>query len=139
MNEAVIPQRTCQESYSDVMTHNDEYLLSRPFTPQPFFIPGAPDEETAEAIYSGTAKNLHGETVPDRRIQRLDYRHSGRKLRAEVGQPEPHGEGPVMAIYGPSSRRNLYYVVTLNRGTYGADPIMIGSDEVERVYEFLAG
>jgi hypothetical protein len=120
------------------MKHNDAYLLSRPFTPQPFFIPGAQDEETAEIIYSGAARNLYGETVPPARIQRLDYTHKGRKLRAEVGQPEPHGEGTVMAIYGPSSLRNLYYVVTLKRGMYASDPIMIGSDEVNRVYKFLA-
>ncbi len=42
-----------------------------------------------------------------------------------------------MAIYGPSSLRNLYYVVTLNRGVYGEDPIMVGSDEFNRIYEFL--
>lgn len=121
------------------MTNNDAYLLSRPFTPQPFFMPDAPDEEAAEVIYAGAAKNLHGVTVPAARIQRVDYTHNGRKLRAEVGQPEPQGEGTVMAIYGSSSLRNLYYVVTLNRGMYGADPIMIGSDEVNRVYPFLAG
>lgn len=120
------------------MTNNDAYLLSRPFTPQPFFIPGAGDKEAAEVIYSGAAKNLHGETVPAVRIHRLDYTHKGRKLRAEVGQLEPHGEGTVMAIYGPSSLRNLYYVLTLNRGMYASDPIMIGSDEVNRVYKFLA-
>ncbi|MEV7134884.1 hypothetical protein AB0N24_18560 [Arthrobacter sp. NPDC093128] len=120
------------------MTHNDTYLLSRPFTPRPFFIPGSLDEEAAEIIYGGAAKNLHGEAVPAARIQRLDYPHEGRTLRAEVGQPEPRGEGIVMAIYGPSSLRNLYYVVTLNRGMFAADPIMIGCDDVERVYEFLA-
>lgn len=119
------------------MTHNDAYLLSGPFTPQPFLIPGAPDAEAAEIIYAGAAKNLHGEAVPAARIQRLDYTHKGRTLSAEVGQPEPRGEGIVMAIYGPSSLRNLYYVVTLNRGMYGADPIMVGSDEVNGVYEFL--
>lgn len=43
-----------------------------------------------------------------------------------------------MAIYGPSSRRNLYYVVTLNRGMYAADPLMVGSNEANRVYEFVA-
>jgi hypothetical protein len=75
--------------------------------------------------------------VPEARIQRLDYTHEGRKLRTEVGQQEPRGEGTVMAIYGPSSLRNLYYVVTLNRGMYAADPIMIGSNEVNRVYEFV--
>ncbi|WP_395405747.1 hypothetical protein ACHMXB_22555 (plasmid) [Arthrobacter sp. UC242_113] len=119
------------------MTYNDAYSLSRPFTPRSFFMPGTQDEETAEIIYSGAAKNLHGESVPAARIQRLDYTHEGRKLRAEVGQPESRGEGPVMAIYGPSSLRNLYYVVTLNRGMYAADPIMVGSNEVNRVYEFL--
>ncbi|WP_404593565.1 hypothetical protein [Paenarthrobacter histidinolovorans] len=120
------------------MTHNDQYLLSKPFTPRPFFIPGAPDQEAAEIIYEGAAKNLHGETVPAARIQRLDYTHERRTLRAEVGQPEPRGEGIVMAIYGPSSLRNLYYVVTLNRGMYAADPIMVGLDEVNRVHAFLA-
>ncbi|MGO4592130.1 hypothetical protein [Paenarthrobacter sp. 2TAF44] len=120
------------------MTHNDQYLLSKLFTRSPFFVPGAPDQEAAEIIYAGAAKNLHGETVPAARIQRLDYTQEGRTLRAEVGQPEPHGEGIVMAIYGPSSRRNLYYVVTLNRGMYAADPLMVGPNEANRVYEFLA-
>jgi hypothetical protein len=119
------------------MTHNDAYLLNMPFTPRPFFIPGAPDEEVAEIIYAGASKNLHGETVPAARIQRLDYTLEGRTLRAEVGQPEPRGEGIVMAIYGPSSRANLYYVVTLNRGMYAPDPIMVGFNEVNRVYAFL--
>jgi hypothetical protein len=71
-------------------------------------MPGAPDEEAAEIIYAGAAKNLHGETVQAARIQRLDYTHNGRKLRAEVGRPEPQGEGIVRAIYGPSSLRDVY-------------------------------
>lgn len=120
------------------MTNNDEYLLSRPFTPRPFFLPGIDEAEDAEGIYAATAKNLYGETVPERRIQRLDYEHNGQKLRAEVGEPDPGGEGVVMAIFGPSSPRNLYYVTTLNRGVLRGDPIMVGADEVRKVYEFLA-
>lgn len=119
------------------MTYNDMYLRSRPFTPQSFFIPEVQDPEAAEVIYRGAAKNLCGESVPGLRIQRVDYTHDGRELSAEVGHPEPNGEGIVMAIYGPSSQRNLHYVVTLSRGMYGADPIMIGSDELNRAYPFL--
>jgi hypothetical protein len=136
VNEAAIPHAPFSSSYGFAMTDNDEYLLSRTFTPRPFFIPGAPDEEAAEIIYAGAAKNLHGEAVPAARIQRLDYTHEGRTLLAEVGQQEPRGEGTVMAVYGPSALRNLYYVVTLSRGMYGEDPIMVGSNEVSRVYEF---
>lgn len=111
--------------------------MSRPFTPSTFFVPGIEDKETAEAIYAGTRKNLHGESVPDRRIQRLDYEHNARKLRAEVGERDQRGEGTVMAIFGPSSLRNLYYVTTLDRGMLRGDPIMVGMDEVREVYEFL--
>lgn len=123
--------------YGVVMTDSDQYLLSRPFSPRPFFVPDAPDDEAAEIIYVGAATNFYGEPLPETRIQRIDYIHEGRTLRAEVGQPEPRGEGTVRAIYGPSSLRNLYYVVTLNRGMYAGDPIMVGFNEVIRAYGFL--
>lgn len=119
------------------MTHNDEYDTSRPFKPRTFFIPGTDDAEMAEAIYEGTRKNLLGESVPERRIQRLDYEHDGRKFRAEVGEQDQRGEGTIMAIFGPSSPRNLYYVTTLNRAVFRGEPIMVGADEVRKVYEFL--
>ncbi|MBN3496358.1 hypothetical protein [Arthrobacter pascens] len=60
-------------------------------------------------------------------------------MQVEGGQQEPRSADLVMAMRGPSSRRNLYYVVTPSRGMDASDPIMIGSDEANRVYEFLAG
>ncbi|MFD0044729.1 hypothetical protein ACFVGV_06015 [Pseudarthrobacter scleromae] len=119
------------------MTNNDEYDMSRPFTPRPFFIPEVDEAEMAESIYESTRKNLLGESVPDRRIQRLDYEHNGQKFRAEVGEQDQGGEGTVMAIFGPSSPRNLYYVTTLDRGMLRGIPIMVGAGEVRKVYEFL--
>lgn len=119
------------------MTHNDQFDMSRPFTPRTFFIPEVDEAEMAESIYAGTRKNLLGESVPDRRIQRLDYEHNGQQFRAEVGEQDQRGEGTVMAIFGPSSPRNLYYVTTLERGVLRGIPIMIGADEVRKVYEFL--
>ncbi|NHW48687.1 hypothetical protein HAV21_17615 [Paenarthrobacter sp. MSM-2-10-13] len=119
------------------MTRQDEAFLNSPFIPRTFFIPGTEAPEAAEAIYIGTSKNLHGETVPARRIQRLDYVHNGIMYRAEVGQQDQRGEGMVLAIFGPSSLRNLYYVTTYNRGVVRGAPIMVGAGEVSDVYEFL--
>lgn len=134
---ALLPPRMPPAFYSVPMTDNDEYLMSRPFTPRAFFMPGIDEAEAAEGIYSATAKNLYGETVAERRIQRLDYEHNGQRYRAEVGEPDQRGEGVVMAIFGPSSPRNLYYVATLNRGVLRGGAIMIGAGEVRKVYEFL--
>lgn len=120
------------------MTYEDVAFLNSPYTPRTFFLPGSTEPEVAEAIYLGTSKNLHGETVPERRIQRIDYVHDGRRYRAEVGQQDQRGQGTVMAIFGPSSPRNLYYVTTLERGVLRGEPIMVGSDEVRQVFEFLA-
>ncbi len=120
-----------------VMTYEDVAFLNSPFTPRTFFLPGSTEPDVVEAIYLATSKNLHGEAVPSRRIQRLDYLHGGRRFRAEVGEQDQRGQGTVMAIFGPSSSRNLYYVTTLERGVVRGDPILVGSDEVLQVFEFL--
>lgn len=124
-------------AYSFPMAHEDDAFLNSPFIPRTFFVPGTKNPGAAEEIYMGTSKNLHGETVPSRRIQRLDYVHDGRTYRAEVGQQDQGGEGLVLAIFGPSSPRNVYYVTTYNRGVARGEPIMVGGGAVLGVYEFL--
>lgn len=78
------PQLIPVPAYRLGMTYQDDAFLSSTFTPRAFFFPHVDDPEQAERVYLGASKNLHGESVSEWRIQRLDYIHDGRRFRAEV-------------------------------------------------------
>lgn len=92
-----------------------------------FFVPFADDADHAERALVGYAKE--NEADPTTRIYRLVFRHAGRTFTAEVGQSIDRyfDGGVVLAIfYGPM--RDLWYVITTNRGAFGTTPIYAGRD-----------
>jgi hypothetical protein len=73
----------------------------RPF--KRFFVPGAkPGTRRAEELYQTLAravKRTTGTAPSTRRIYRLEAKLNGRKALLEVGEPEPHGDDVVTAIF----------------------------------------
>lgn len=101
-----------------------------------FFVPEAESPERAVEAWEATrkfAQDTLGWEVGDRRIFRLDYRHGGKSMVAEVGKPDPFiGEEPIMAIL----ESNAFLVCTPNRGVLRGMPILVGIEEILKVTDF---
>ena len=64
---------------------------------------------------------------------RLDYRHDGKSMVAEVGKSDPFiGEEPIMVIL----ESNAFLVCTPNRGVLRGMPILVGTEEIIKVTDF---
>jgi hypothetical protein len=94
----------------------------------PFFIPFAKDVAEAESVYQAIRNRVIG-PLGDQRIFRIAYLRNGRRYRAEVGAPEQHEGGLVIAIL-KRHEYPLYYVCTADRGGERGDPILVGENEV---------
>lgn len=87
------------------------------------------DADDAEYFYNKLREKITHEAVPDRRLRRIDYVHDGVPHSACVGDEDFRGTGPVLAIYGSSDRRNLYFVVTRDAGLANWDPFWVGETQ----------
>ena len=93
-----------------------------------FFVPAAKDEEEAESVYEAIAKFVNG-VVAEERIWKLNWKHNGMDMEAEVGKPLHHyyqtGQEPVLAIIDCGA---YYSVCTKNRGGVRGEPVLAGKD-----------
>jgi hypothetical protein len=100
-----------------------------------FFVPAASTPEQAEEVWNATRK-FAGDTMAGpigaRRIFRLSYLHKGKRLTAEVGQPEPLTGEPVVVILDS----NPYLVCTQDRGVVRGTPVLVGRGAVSEVVDF---
>lgn len=103
-----------------------------------FLPPSAQSASEAESDLRSIAEFVHG-TIPEPRVFKLEYRHNGKEMVAEVGKPaDPYyGEGSqlVTAILLAGAG---YAVCLPFRGVVGGDPIMVGHNSVSRVEHFDA-
>ena len=100
-----------------------------------FFIPAEEDSAKAEQVYEAT-KKFAEETlawkVTDRRIQSIDFKDKGNRVRAEVGKPDPFTSETVIAILESTT----FLVCTPNRGVVRGMPFLVGKHEVINLTDF---
>jgi hypothetical protein len=100
-----------------------------------FFVPQTSTPEQAEKVWEATRK-FAAETmdreIGTRRIFRLEYRHDGDDLVAEVGQPEPLTGEPVLVIL----EADPYLICTPSRGVARGIPILAGAKSISRIVDF---
>ncbi|EAZ97158.1 hypothetical protein [Marinobacter sp. ELB17] len=91
-----------------------------------FFLPYTENKKEAESDLKSIEAFVHG-TIPEPRIYRLMYRHNGKEMAAQVGDPADsyykEGNQPVIAIIQAGAG---YAVCLPFRGAVKGDPIMVG-------------
>ncbi len=101
-----------------------------------FFIPHAKDEAEAESVYDSIRKwaiDSTGQSVEDRRIYRITWRHEGHTYESTVGKPDGRLGGEVIAILEGVA---VYLVCTPSRGVARGHPMYVGKDEAILVEDF---
>jgi hypothetical protein len=105
-----------------------------------FFVPPAKDAPQAELTYEAIRKSVRLQAsgpLDDRRIFRIDYRRNRKAFHAQVGEPERHEGGLVIAIL-KQHEYPLYFVCTPDRGVVRGSPILVGEDEIISSVDFDA-
>lgn len=76
-------------------------------------------------------------TIPEPRIFRLEYKHNGREMVAEVGKPiDPYYEEGNQIVIAILLSGAGYAVCLPLRGVGRGEPIMVGHDSVIRIEYF---
>jgi hypothetical protein len=103
--------------------------------PPPFFVPDAGDEseDTLLAIYAQAERTLGWKADPLRRIWRLEYRHNGVPMEAEVGL---HDADSGEVVYAILDTPQSYLVCTTTRGVVSGTPILVGKRDASSVIAF---
>ncbi len=105
-----------------------------------FFIPFAESEAEAQREYAALKHCAAGrevESLSERKIHSLRYRHNGRKYYARVGKVHAANQELVLAIlYDPP--RDLYLICTPTRGGWSGSPLLVGGPSVTTVADFDA-
>lgn len=100
-----------------------------------FFIPEAEDDKQAEDVYKGIIKfaqeNL-GWGIGLDRIYSIRYSHEGKEYFAKVGEVENRTRDLVLAIL----KSTTYLICTTNRGGLRGTPILVGSNEINKIEYF---
>lgn len=101
-----------------------------------FFIPYADDDAQAERVIAATAEFV-GASVPQLRIQRLEYTHNSMPMVAEVGHPVHsyyRERNPI--VIAILKRANCYLVCLAERGVARGEPILVGEHAVQGIEHF---
>lgn len=100
-----------------------------------FFVP-APEGREVETI-RGFRRFMKDQSHPTdgRCFYRLHYRHDGKDWDVKVDEYHGAINEPVIAILFDHTR-DVYLILTPNRGVLRGNPIMVGADTVYTVEEF---
>lgn len=103
-----------------------------------FFVPATSDPTKAEEVYEAIRKfnaEQMGAVLSPRRIYRLRGKHDGKPFIATVGEPFEFLAEIVVAIL-LDTKRDLYFICTLNRGVARGIPYLSGGHEIETLEDF---
>jgi hypothetical protein len=102
-----------------------------------FFIPHAENEAQAEEVYAGikriVLKETLNETIKERRIYSIRFRHDGVNYVATVGDIFERLGEPVIALLEGTA---LFHLCTPSRAVVKGGPYFIGREEVTSITEF---
>jgi hypothetical protein len=108
------------------------------FVPDPADPAKAADPATAERLFASIKAFAvsQGDSVQERRIYGLTYRHNGKQYNVEVGDVHPLNGELVIAIFRQERLSGCYLICTAHRGVVRRGPILAGDDGETHSWDF---
>jgi hypothetical protein len=108
------------------------------FVPDPADPVKAADRAKAERLYASIKAFAvsQGDSVQERRIYGLTYRHNGKQYHVQVGDVHPLNRELVIAIFRQERPSGCYLICTANRGVVRGGPILAGDNWETHSWDF---
>ena len=103
-----------------------------------FFVPDPADPAKAERLYASIKAFAvsQNDSVQERRIYGLTYRHNSKQYNVKVGDIHPLNGEQVIAIFRQERLSGCYLICTANRGVVRGGPILAGDDWDTQSWDF---